>query len=140
MLKQDKPLENIKFLDNSNLLPLAFIGDSVHTLFVREYILSIAKGKLENYHSKSARLCKASSQAKVLKDIIPLLTEEENDIVRRARNAKPKHQAKNASSADYSYATAFEALIGYLYILGRNERLEEILNLSCEKIIEVKQC
>ena len=138
MLKQDTPLENIKFLDNSNLLPLAFIGDSVHTLFVREYILANIKGKLENYHSKSARFCKASAQAKILKEINTILTEEEADIVRRARNAKPKHQAKNASSADYAYATAFEALIGYLYILGRNERLKELLTLSCEKINEVK--
>lgn len=115
---------------NTNLLPLAFIGDSVHTIFVREKILESGNLKLENYHNKSAHFCKASSQAKALEKIIPLLSQEESDIVRRARNAKPKHQAKNASSSDYSHATAFESLIGYLYLSGNKERLDEILNIS----------
>ena len=64
---------------------------------------------------------------------MPSLTEEEADIVRRARNAKPKHTAKNATSADYSYATAFEALLGYLYLKGDEQRLQEILLASCKK-------
>ena len=117
----------LKELLSTNLLPLAFIGDSVHTLFVRDYILKSGNLKLENYHNKSSQ---ASSQAKALEKIIPLLNEDESEIVRRARNAKPKHQAKNASSADYSYATAFEALIGYLYITENKDRLDEILKIS----------
>lgn len=126
--------ENFKKLLNTNLLPLAFIGDSVHTLFVREKALSNPNRKIENYHSFASIYCKASSQAKALEAISPLLTEEEQEIVRRGRNAKPKHTAKNASSADYAHATAFEVLVGYLYLSENKERLEEILNLSIEAV------
>lgn len=114
----------------SNLLPLAFIGDSVHTLFVRRYVLSTQPSKMDSYNGSASKFCKASTQARVLKEITPLLSEDECEIVRRARNAKPKHSAKNASYADYIYATAFEALIGYLYLKGDKDRLEQILNLS----------
>ena len=109
-------MELIDKLLNTNLLPLAFIGDSVHTLFVREWCLEGLNNKMENYHNKASKFCKASSQAKVLMLIMDKLDEKEQEIVRRGRNAKPKHQAKNASSAEYSLSTAFEVLIGYLYI------------------------
>ncbi len=125
--------ENKLLLDKilkSNLLPLAFIGDSVHTLFVREYCLIKYDCKMQNYHNEASKFCKASAQAKVLNQLIPLLNDDESEIVRRGRNARPKHQAKNASSADYSFATAFEILVGYLYLKGETKRLEEILNKS----------
>lgn len=121
-------------LQNGNLLPLAFLGDSVHTLYARQNVLSTSALKLGSYHSKASKYCKASSQAFAIKEIMPNLTEEEKDIVRRARNCKPKHQAKNATVADYSYATAFESLIGYLYLKNDEKRLQEILKLSCEII------
>ena len=123
-------MEILKKLLKTNLLPLAFIGDSVHTLFVREYCLKNTNDKMENYHIKASKFCKASSQAKALTLLIEKLSEEEKDIVRRGRNAKPKHQAKNASSSEYSHSTAFEVLIGYLYLSKNEERLKEILNLS----------
>ncbi len=116
-----------------NLLSLAFLGDSIHTNFVREYVLKEYAGKMDDFHHKASALCKASHQAKVLETISPLLSEEESEIVRRARNARPKHTAKNATSRDYAYATAFEALIGFLYLNENNSRLEEILNLSVQK-------
>ncbi len=119
-------------LEKTNLLPVAFLGDSIHTEFVRESILKSCNQKMENYHSLSAKFCKASSQAKALEKILPMLNDEEKDIVRRARNAKPKHQAKNCSTKDYIYATAFEALVGYLYLTNQKERLNEILQLSIE--------
>lgn len=119
-------------LEKTNLLPVAFLGDSIHTEFVRESILKSCNQKMENYHSLSAKFCKASSQAKALEKILPMLNDEEKDIVRRARNAKPKHQAKNCSTKDYIYATAFEALVGYLYLTNQKERLDEILQLSIE--------
>lgn len=117
----------------TNLLPLAFVGDSVHTLFVREKVLEEHDHKMANYHTKASQFCKASSQANTLRAILPLLTEEEQEIVRRGRNAKPKHSAKNATSADYAYATAFEILVGFLYLKGDENRLNEILNLSINK-------
>lgn len=126
-------MEKNKLIDKllkTNLLPLAFIGDSVHTLFVREWCLNNANDKMENYHLKASKYCKASSQAKVLSLLTDNFADDEKEIVRRGRNAKPKHQAKNASSSEYSHSTAFEVLIGYLYMSKKEERLKEILNLS----------
>ena len=120
-------------LIQTNMLPIAFIGDSVHTLFVREYVLSIENGKMTNYHSDASKFCRASSQSKALEKLLPLLTDDEKEIVRRARNAKPKHQAKNASTSDYIHATAFEALIGYLYLSEQKDRLSKFLSLSVEQ-------
>ncbi len=117
-------------LCQSNLLSLAFIGDSIHTQYVREYVLSQDIGNMDNYHKRASYFCKASTQAEVLQALLPSLNEEESSIVKRARNAKPKHQAKNATGKDYAYATAFEALIGYTYLKEDNERLNELLNLS----------
>ena len=122
--------EKLQNLLNTNLLPLAFIGDSVHTLFVREHCLNNPNFKMENYHVQASKYCKASSQAKVLALLQEYLTDDEKEIVRRGRNAKSKHHAKNASTADYAYATAFEILIGFLYLSENNERLNEILGLS----------
>lgn len=124
--------ELLKKLKETNLLSLAFIGDSVHTLFVREYVLKTSQGKMQNYHTLSAKYCKAETQAKTLEKIKSILTEEEHEIIRRARNAKPKHQAKNASAACYSEATSFEALIGFLYLSEDEKRLNDILKLSVE--------
>ncbi len=123
-------MSNLEEILKTNLLPLAFIGDSVHTLFVREMVLQNPNLKLENYHLIASKYCKASAQAKVLSMLS--LNEEEKEIVRRGRNAKPKHHAKNASSAEYSHATAFEVLIGYLYLKNDKKRLEEILKQSME--------
>ena len=121
---------NLQALLTTNLLPLAFIGDGVHTLFVREWCLLNPNCKMENYHIFASKFCKASAQARALSLLQEVLTDEEREIVRRGRNAKAKHHAKNASVADYCQATAFEILIGFLYLAGREERLKEILNLS----------
>lgn len=129
--------ENIILLENlikTNLLPLAFIGDGVHTLFVREFVAKKINDKMGNYHNHAAYFCKANTQANMLKKLMPFLDEDELDIVRRGRNVKAKHHAKNASSSDYSYATAFEILIGYLYLKGNQNRFDEILNLSIQLI------
>ena len=127
---KEKTNEKLANLLKTNLLPLAFIGDSVHTLYVREHCLNNPNYKMENYHIQASKYCKASSQAKVLSLILDKLTSEEKEIVRRGRNAKSKHQAKNATSADYAHATAFEILIGYLYLSKNQQRLREILDLS----------
>ena len=126
-IKNNEKLANLL---KTNLLPLAFIGDSVHTLFIREHCLNNPNYKMENYHIQASKYCKASSQAKALSLLMGKLTDQEKEIVRRGRNAKSKHQAKNASSADYTHATAFEILIGYLYLSKNEKRLNEILNLS----------
>ena len=117
----------------TNLLPLAFLGDSVHTTFVREKILQANDNKMTNYHTVAASFCKASAQRQALERLQPLLNDQEKEIVRRARNAHPKHSAKNANGKDYIAATAFEALIGFLYLSKNTQRLEEFLEISMQK-------
>ena len=83
-------------------------------------------------HIEAIKKVKASSQANTLRKIEGILTEEEKDIVRRGRNAENHHLPKNANVQEYMYATAFEALIGYLYLTKQDERLQEILEKSEE--------
>ena len=133
--RNNKKLEDLL---KTNLLPLAFIGDSVHTLFVREHCLNNPNFKMENYHTQASRYCKASSQAKALSLLQEYLNEQEKEIVRRGRNAKSKHHAKNASTADYAHATAFEILIGFLYLSENKDRLNELLELSISLLFDNK--
>lgn len=116
-------------LKEFNPLALAFIGDSVHTLFVRDYIMREQNLKPGNYHLLSSKLCKAQTQSKVFDEIFNDLTEEEREIALQARNHK-SHIAKNANPEDYKKATAFEAVIGFLYLIGNEKRLNELLEKS----------
>ena len=107
-------------------LQLAYVGDSVHALIVRTGLLQ--KNLLvKDMHRASNEAVSAVSQAKELTRLLPLLTDEEADIVRRGRNAHPRHRApKSASTADYAGATGLEALLGYLYLTGQSERILEL--------------
>ena len=109
-------------------LTWAYIGDCVYELYIREHLVQTTNLKPHKLHIEAIKHVKAASQAKVLKGLEDFLTEEEKEIVRRTRNTENHHVAKNANPADYMYATAFEGLIGYLYLAGEKERLEEILN------------
>ncbi len=111
-------------------LTLAFLGDGVHTIFVRDFVVKNKLEKLGDYNKDCAHFCKAKTQSLVLEKILPMLNEEENDIIRRTRNAKTNNIAKNSNLAEYKKATCFEALLGYLYLSGQTERLMEILQLS----------
>ena len=106
---------------------LAFIGDAVHTLFIRDKIVKSENLLLKDYHKKSSNLCRAAAQAEMLNDIFNQLAEDEQDIVRRARNVKLGHIAKNSDIETYKKATSYEALIGYLYLKGDFDRLNQIL-------------
>ena len=105
----------------------AYVGDSVYELFVRTKLTKNSNAKPHKLHIESIKYVKAKAQADILKSIMDNLTEEEKDIVRRGRNTENHHVAKNSNVADYSQSTAFEALIGYLYLTKQDERLEEIL-------------
>lgn len=122
--------EKEKRINEMAPLTWAYVGDAVFELYIRENLVNKTKLKPHKLHLESIKYVKASAQAKTLKQIEETLTEEEKDIVRRTRNTKNHHLPKNADVNDYMYATAFEGLIGYLYLLGRKERLEEILRLS----------
>ena len=108
-----------KTSEEINLLsPLtwAYIGDCIYELYVRTNLVNTTKLKPHAMHLKAIEKVKAHSQEENLKKIYDMLTDEEKDIVRRGRNAKNHHVPKNSNVQEYSYATAFEALIGYLYL------------------------
>ncbi len=121
---------NIKGKEEVNLMsPLvwAYVGDAVYELYIRTYLTSTTKLNPHKLHIESIKYVKAASQAHILETLMPELSEEEQNIVRRARNTQNHHLPKNANVTEYMYSTAFEGLIGYLYLTGQNNRLEEIL-------------
>ena len=104
---------------------LAYIGDAVYELMARQYILQGTKRKIRDIHNETVKIVQATGQAEFLHHIKPILTEKELDIVRRGRNTKSL-PPKNASVADYKLSTGLEALLGYLYLSGKEERLKEL--------------
>lgn len=109
-------------------LTLAFTGDAVFSLFVREMLVCDANRPVGELHRLSVQSVKASAQATAMRKIMPLLTEKELEVFKRGRNAHTSHTPKNQSGCDYHYATGFEALIGYLYLKDESERLNLLLN------------
>lgn len=118
-------------MDVNMLSPLtwAYVGDAVYELYIRTNLVNNTKLKPHKLHIESIKYVKAKAQADILKRIEDNLTETEKDIVRRARNAENHHLPKNADPADYMYSTAFEGLIGFLYLTKKDERLKEILKM-----------
>ncbi|WP_282938131.1 Mini-ribonuclease 3 [Paenibacillus sp. RC67] len=116
-----------------NPIVLAYIGDAIYEVFVRQYVISKANHRPNHLHKLSTQYVSARAQAKALQVWMPLLTEEETDIVKRGRNAKSGTSAKNADILEYRHSTAFECLIGYLYYMKRLERLQYLLMLSLER-------
>lgn len=106
----------------------AYVGDSVYEVYIREKLVNSTNLKPHKLHIETIKYVKAKAQADTLKRLREYLTEEEQEIVRRARNTQNHHLPKNANPTDYMYATAFEGLIGYLYLSGQKERLEELLS------------
>lgn len=106
----------------------AYVGDSVYELFIRTHLVETTNLKPHKLHIEAIKHVKAKAQAKILEDLQDMLTEKEKEIVRRTRNTETHHLPKNADPTDYMYATAFEGLIGYLYLSNQKDRLEEILN------------
>ena len=121
----EKDIKDIRLM---NPLTWAYIGDNVYELFIRTYLINTTNLKPHKLHIESIKYVKASAQANILKNIYEDLTEEEKEIVRRGRNTENHHVPKNSNVQEYMYATAFEALIGYLYLTKQNKRLKEILN------------
>ena len=117
-------------IDTMSPLIWAYVGDAVYELYIRTRLINETKLKPHKLHLESIKYVKASEQAKKIKEMWDELTEEEIDIVKRARNTKNHHVPKNAEIDDYMYATAYEGLIGYLYLTKQEKRLEEILKKS----------
>ena len=123
-------------IKNYNSQLLAFVGDAVHTLYVREHICKHHVGKPNDLHALATRYIKASGQSDMVEKLLPLLNADELDVFRRARNYKTNNIAKNAKVTDYKRATGFEAVLGYLYLVGDLDRLNEILKLVVGELDE----
>ena len=121
-------------------LTLAFVGDAVFDLFVRERLVCLANRPVNRLHSLAVSLVKASSQARAAKRLSEKLSEKELSVLKRGRNAHTNHKAKNASESDYHYATGLEALFGFLYLSGESDRLRELFELTLGCIEETDGC
>ena len=113
-------------------LTLAYIGDGIYELVVRSMIVTDANAPVNKLHKRSSELVKAETQAKMafyLRDN-DILEEEEMRVLKRGRNAQSYTKAKNASVSDYRWATGLEALIGYLYLLDKSDRMLEIISMG----------
>ena len=124
---QKLPLDKNK-VKQMNPLVLAFVGDGVDTLFVRTRLALESSSKAGELHKQAAKEVNAGAQSVQAEKVLSILTEEEKEIYLRARNSKNHHHAKNYSVVDYRRASGLEAVIGYLYLTGENERLEEIFD------------
>ncbi len=113
---------------NYSPLVLAFAGDAVYELLIRTMLVRKGNARLNDLNRRKTAFAKASAQSRMMTAIEPLLTEREADIYRRGRNASPASSAKNASQTDYRRATGFEALIGYLYLMGEKDRILELVD------------
>ena len=121
--KEPTPKERAKQM---NPVVLAFVGDAVYTLCVRERLALLSGAHTGELNRLASERVSAHGQSEALERILPRLTEEEEEIYRRGRNAKKPTKSKNASVAEYVRSTGFEAVIGYLYLTGQTDRIEEL--------------
>ena len=109
---------------------LAFVGDAVYSLYVREKLVKAGEDKPGVYQKAASAAVSARGQNELLKKIEPLFTEEEAEIFRRARNSRKNSKAKNATAAEHNRSTGVEAVVGYLYLTENFPRIEEILSFA----------
>lgn len=123
-------LSDLKTIDIQmmNPLKLAFLGDAIYEAYIRTYIITKHVMTPHEMSKEAVKYVKASAQARAVMSMQEKLSEEEWGMVKRGRNQKTSSVPKNANLSDYRYATGFESLIGYLYLMGRKERLYEIVD------------
>lgn len=115
-------------------LALAYIGDGIFDLVIRSVVVGKGNTRASQLHRRTSEVVKAHTQAEMIHVLEPLLTDEERDIYRRGRNAKSPTMAKNATMQDYRNATGFEALMGYLYLDDRMERIVELTRIAVNEL------
>lgn len=118
-------------------LTLAYIGDAVYEMVIRTKVISESGAQVNKLHKESTSFVKAHAQAEIVR-ILPL-TEEEEKIFKRGRNAKSYSMAKNATMSDYRNATGFEALIGYLYLNGQTDRMLQLIKTGLERYDKINE-
>lgn len=111
-------------------LALAYIGDGIYDLVIRSMVVGKGNTGANQLHRRTSQLVKAHTQSEMIEVLLPELTEEELAVYKRGRNAKSPTMAKNATMADYRRATGFEALMGYLYLENRMERMMELIKTA----------
>lgn len=124
----------VKDIRTYSPLPLAYIGDAVYDLIIRTVLVERSNRAANELHKKASSYVKAGTQAQMAVALEEYLTEEETEVYRRGRNAKSYTTAKNATVADYRKATGLEALVGYLYLTHRMDRVLELVRLGLERI------
>ncbi len=113
---------------NINPVVLAFVGDAVHSLFVREKLTFTSDYKTGELNKLATKNVNAGAQAEFAQEMLPFLLEEELGVFKRARNAKKPTKSKHASIQEYNQATGFEAVLGFLYLTGNYDRINYLLN------------
>jgi len=132
--------EKIQEPEQLNALALAYMGDGVLDMYVRYRLISQGQVRPNKLHKEATKYVSAKSQARVLHQLMDeeFLTDEEVSVVKRGRNAKSGTIPKNTDHATYRYSTAYEALVGFLYVTGNEKRMDEIVAMSFA-IIERKE-
>lgn len=139
----DKPIQDLLEITSGTLshkantyspLALAYIGDGVYEIFIRTYVMNRGNMPVNKMHKASRELVRASSQCKMYYIIEEMLTEDEKAVLKRGRNAKSVSIPKNGDVTTYRHATGLEALIGYLYIEGKIERIKELIDTGLSQL------
>jgi ribonuclease III family protein len=120
--------------ESINTTALAYIGDGVYEIFIRKLMVTRGWAAADHLHRETVKYVRAESQAYAIKKIMDMLTPEEQDLIRRARNRKSVTKPRNADPVSYKMATAMEALIGFLFLTDQNHRIEEIMTRAVEEI------
>lgn len=113
-------------------LTLAYIGDAIYDLIIRSVVVERGNRAANDLHKRTTRYVKAEAQAKMIVALQEELTEEEEAVYKRGRNAKSYTSAKNASIGDYRKATGFEALMGFLYLTDQMDRMLYLVKRGIE--------
>ena len=121
----------------SNTTALAFLGDAVYEIYARKYVMDSGQQNADRLHKAAIKYVCAAGQAKAVKSLMAdFLSEEEVGLIKRARNRKTASKARSADAVTYKLATAFEALMGFLYLDGQSQRLEEVVLEALKRIEE----
>lgn len=137
-IRRGMSIENVD-ADTYSPLTLAYIGDAIYETVIRTMVVSWANIQVNKLHKKSSALVKAQTQAQMIKLLFDDLDELEMTIYKRGRNAKSFTKAKNATVIDYRMATGFEALMGYLYMSHKSERMMELISMGLERLENINE-
>lgn len=127
MLTGRQPLTPLQ-AQQLNPITLAFVGDAVYATYVRERLATTVTGKPSDLQRVASQVVSAKGQSAFLDKLLPLLTEDEADVFRRGKNAKKPTKTKGATKFEYNRSTGLEAVLGYLYLTGENERITLLLS------------